>query len=75
MNPTLRGLIRRLLQVIASSVFLALSRFLGRILQPIIAFITFNSLKVLIKVTKSRKLRELYNDMKKKYEQGDRYYE
>lgn len=73
--PLLNRLFRQLGRVMFSAFLLAMSRFLGKVLQPAIAFVVFNSLRLLCRVTKSRKLRELYGDMKKKYDKGENFYE
>lgn len=73
--PLFQRLLRQFLRVVFSAFLLATSRFLAKVLQPAIAFVTFNSLALLCRITKSQKLQELYDDMKKKYDKGESYYE
>lgn len=69
MNPALRDALKKIGAVVGSALLLALSGFLSRVLQPLIAWTTFTSLKLLIRLTKSKTLRSLYGDLKKGYDE------
>ena len=72
MNP----LLLRLGSVVFGAFLSAIGLFLSRILEPVIAWFTFTSIKFLIKVTGSDTLRSMYGQMKDGYEknQGNMFY-
>jgi hypothetical protein len=69
LDPKLNSILWKVAQVIGSTLLLAFSGFLSKVLEPVIAWFTFTSMKLLIKLTKSETLRSLYGDMKKGYKQ------
>lgn len=55
---------------IATAFLGAFTLFLSRVLEPMIAWFAFTSMKLLIKMTKSDTLRSLYADMRKGYKES-----
>jgi hypothetical protein len=66
--PQLTAILLKLGGIILSSFLGAIGLFLSRVLEPMIAWFSFTTMKLLIKVTGSDTLRSLYGDMKKGYE-------
>lgn len=69
MNASLNKALVALAGAMATAFLGAFSMFLSKIFEPVIAWFTFTSMKLLIKLTKSDTLRSLYKDMKKGYEE------
>lgn len=69
MNASLQKALVSLGSVIGTALLGAFSLFLSRVLEPLIAWFSFTSMKLLIKWTKSPTLRSMYGDLKKGYDE------
>lgn len=67
MNPQLRNVLIKVGTMVGSALLLAISGFLSKVLEPAVAWISFTSMKLLIKLTKSKGLRSLYAEMREGY--------
>lgn len=70
MNKALQEAGMKLAVTLGTALLGALSLFLSRILEPLIAWLSFTGMKLTIKLTKSDTLRSLYGDLKKGYNES-----
>lgn len=70
MNKQTQDALLKLGGAVGTAFLGAISLFLSRILEPLIAWISFTSMKLTIKWTKSKTLRSLYGDLKKGYDEA-----
>ena len=66
-NPILLDVIKKVSIMVGSSLLLAISGFLSKVLEPMVAWFSFASMRLLIKLTKSKGLRSLYAEMREGY--------
>lgn len=70
LDPRVMKALVAIVGTIASAFLGAFSLFLSRVLEPLIAWFAFTSMKLLIKLTGSDTLRSLYGDLKKGYKES-----
>ena len=70
MNPALYNALKKVAVTLGSALLGALSLFLSRILEPMIAWVSFTMMKLTIKLTGSKTLRSLYGDLKNGYNEN-----
>lgn len=70
MNHTLQNVLMKILSTLGTALLGALGLFLSRVLEPLIAWVAFSSMKLTIKLTKSKTLRALYGELKTGYKES-----
>lgn len=76
MNPALRNVLTKVGQVVGTSLLLALSGLLSKILEPTLKWVMFTSMKLLIKILPPGKFERtvisLYKELKAAYEEDQK---
>lgn len=70
MNNTLNNVLMKVLSTLGTALLGALGLFLSRVLEPLIAWVAFSSMKLTIKLTKSKTLRALYGELRTGYKES-----
>lgn len=70
MNHALNNVLMKVLGTLGTALLGALGLFLSRVLEPLIAWVAFSSMKLTIKLTKSKTLRALYGELKTGYRES-----